>query len=456
MNMQDEAINMALKSELNFLLKVIQTQGAIYSKGEVLEPISSIFELEWPEMDTETPFGLLVQQLTESRDPQTAFALRFILTLALAPQVSPQTLDLLGAPDAKGGTFTEYGRFRNDFSPAFLPTVQTALFILAGDDLALRFRLESLFHPGSPLIDQGILQLSSHPGQDDFLGQRISISPESLSLITRGESLLPHFSVDFPAFPITTALDWEDLVLNPITLGEVRELNDWLQFRERLMQDQVLSKRIKPGFRVLFHGPPGTGKTLTASLLGKSAGLPVFRIDLSAIISKYIGETEKNLAKLFARANHHDWILFFDEADALFGKRTSSGSPNDRYANQEVSYLLQRIEDYGGLVILASNFKSNIDPAFMRRFQSVVHFTPPKYEERLQLWENSFPTILQPGPDLNLKGLAEKYELNGANIVNILHSASIQALKEGSKSLDQNQILVAIRKELRKEDRVVE
>lgn len=135
-----------------------------------------------------------------------------------------------------------------------------------------------------------------------------------------------------------------------------------------------LSKRIKKGYRALFYGPPGTGKTLAATLLGKRFGKSVYRIDLSQMVSKYIGETAKNMSNLFDIAENKNWILFFDEADALFGKCSSESSSHDWYANQDVSYLLQRVEDYNGLVILGSNFKNNFDQAFMRRFQSIIFF----------------------------------------------------------------------------------
>ena len=135
-----------------------------------------------------------------------------------------------------------------------------------------------------------------------------------------------------------------------------------------------MKKVLKPGFKALFHGLPGTGKTLTAMLIGKKTGLDIYRVDLSQMVSKYIGETEKNLAKVFDKAEHKNWILFFDEGDALFGKRTNTKDAHDRYANQQVSYLLQRIEEYDGLVILATNLKNNIDDAFLRRFQSIIHF----------------------------------------------------------------------------------
>jgi SpoVK/Ycf46/Vps4 family AAA+-type ATPase len=152
-----------------------------------------------------------------------------------------------------------------------------------------------------------------------------------------------------------------------------------------------MGKQIAPVYRALFYGPSGTGKTLTATLLGKEFSREVYRVDLSQVISKYIGETEKNLEKIFVQAENKNWILLFDEADALFGKRTQTKSSNDKYANQEVSYLLQRVENFNGLIVLASNFKNNIDDAFLRRFNSIINFTKPNVEERLELWTKALP-----------------------------------------------------------------
>jgi len=126
--------------------------------------------------------------------------------------------------------------------------------------------------------------------------------------------------------------------------------------------------------RILFVGAPGTGKKIAASLIGQQLGIDVYRIDLSMVVSKYIGETEKNLKKIFDEAEHKNWILFFDEADALFGKRTNVRDAHDKYANQEIAYLLQRIENYNGIVILATSIKNNIDEAFKRRLQTIIHF----------------------------------------------------------------------------------
>ena len=157
---------------------------------------------------------------------------------------------------------------------------------------------------------------------------------------------------------LTTQLNWDDLVLSPAILEEIQLIKTWIEKRDQLSAIKSLAKRVKPGYTGLFSGPSGTGKTLTVSLLGKETGVKVYQVDLSLAISKYIGETEKNLSKLFQAAEEKNWILFFDEADALFGKRTNVKDAHDRYANQEVSYLLQKIEEYSGLVIFSSSENS--------------------------------------------------------------------------------------------------
>jgi SpoVK/Ycf46/Vps4 family AAA+-type ATPase len=216
-----------------------------------------------------------------------------------------------------------------------------------------------------------------------------------------------------------------------------------------------MHRKIKPGFRALFYGPPGTGKTMAATLLGKFTKHDVYRIDLSSLVSKYIGETEKNLSTLFERAENKKWILFFDEADALFGKRTNVRDAHDRFANQEVSYLLQRIEDFSGLSILASNFKSNMDDAFTRRFQSLVYFPMPQPAERLTLWKNTFPQAVRLANDIDMKAISDKYELTGSNIVNIVHYCCLQALSAQTNIITKENLITGITRELTKENKVV-
>lgn len=177
-----------------------------------------------------------------------------------------------------------------------------------------------------------------------------------------------------PASLLSTDKSWTDLKLENGEAENLAVVRTWLTGKKNISKEKSASMKIKPGFRVLFQGASGTGKTLAASLLGKEVKRDVYRIDLGMLLSKYIGETEKNLEKVFDAAAQKDSVLFFDEADALFGKRTDVKDSHDKYANQEVSYLLQRMEAYNGLVIVATNMKSNIDDAFMRRFQAIIRF----------------------------------------------------------------------------------
>jgi len=284
---------------------------------------------------------------------------------------------------------------------------------------------------------------------------RIILSQEYVDLFTIGKVARPRFSMNFPAQLLETGLEWDDLVLHSDTLEQIKELEVWVKHGDTLLHDWEMHRKLKPGYRALFHGPPGTGKTLTASLLGKYTGKDVYRIDLSMMVSKFIGETEKNLSNLFSKAENKDWILFFDEADALFGKRTNVRDAHDKYANQEVSYLLQRVEHYNGLVILATNFKSNIDEAFSRRFQSIIYFPMPGTGERLRLWQKAFPEKIQLAQDINLPTFAQKYELTGAEIINVVQYACLRALDRDGEQILFTDLHDGIKKEFQKEGRIM-
>jgi len=254
---------------------------------------------------------------------------------------------------------------------------------------------------------------------------------------------------------LTTSLEWSDLVLPASVLQRIADIRVWVEQHQVLMNEWQMAAKLKPGYRVLFHGPPGTGKTLTAALLGKYTGRQVFRIDLSTVVSKFIGETEKNLSQLFDKACNKDWILFFDEADALFGKRTGIKDSHDRYANQEVSYLLQKVEDFDGLVILASNLKGNVDDAFLRRFNAVIAFDFPTEQERAAIWKLAMPrdvcfdTPRAPYAELG------RYELAGGSIINVVHYACLQALSRGRKvELRKSDLLKGIEFEMEKSGKV--
>lgn len=377
-----------------------------------------------------------------------------ILLLSLAPHVQPNFLgQMVQNYLPQGGEFAEIGGVKGTNHRGMLPTGETAQFILAGNDLQKRLQVHQMLLGDSTLVKQHILSIEKLKEGEPVMSGRLIITEEWLDKILFGKNELPRFSTDFPGKKITTAMGWDDLVLNNHTLSQIDDISTWMQHNTTLMRDEVLQKKIKPGYRVLFYGPSGTGKTLTATLLGKQFNKEVYRIDLSQVVSKYIGETERNLEKVFSKAENKDWILFFDEADALFGKRTSVQNSHDRYANQEVSYLLQRVEDYPGLLILASNFKSNMDDAFLRRFNVLVHFPSPNASERLKLWQKTIPAAYKPEPSVDLQELAEKYELNGAAILSVIHYACLRSISRTDEYLRYIDLKEAIRKEFRKEER---
>lgn len=379
-----------------------------------------------------------------------------LLLLALVPHLQPSVFSKLIAEHLPGGgDFPEFGGVKGTNHRGLLPTGETAQFILAGDDFEKRLDVQRLLSSEHWFAQEHILWLESVREGEPMMSGRLLLNPDIVEELTLGTVSKPRFSIEFPAEHIDTDMTWEDLVLHPGTLRQIREIEHWITHNDTLLHDWGMKKRIKPGYRALFYGPPGTGKTLTATLLGKHTGKDVFRIDLSRVVSKYIGETEKNLSRLFDKAENKNWILFFDEADALFGKRTEIRDAHDKYANQEVAYLLQRIEHYNGLVILATNQRSNIDDAFVRRFQAIIHFPIPRSEDRYEIWCQAFPTQLEIASDIDWRQVAARYELTGASIMNVAHYCAVEALADRSCALTSRQLEAAILREYVKEGKVV-
>jgi len=440
-----------LEQELNWFSEVLDTRFKLYfEKGSEYK---NILAVQSPSLNgTKSNYSRFLQQYNLNT-PE-----RLTLLLALIPHIRPNILDIFFTQNAhfeRG--FTEFGGLRGKSYSGFLPTGETALFLLSGGDLAKRFKYYYLFDQDHPFARRNILFLEGVSEGEPIQSGKLKLNEDYVDYFTTGKTTKPTFSTNFPAKLVTTELNWDDLVLPPETIEQIDEIIAWLKHGRTLMEDIGLRKRILPGFRVLFHGPSGTGKTLTASLLGKISTQDLYRIDLSLTVSKYIGETEKNLAKVFDRAADKRWILFFDEADALFGKRTEISSSHDRYANQEVSYLLQRMEDYPGMVILATNLKSNIDDAFTRRFQSVIYFPSPGKQERKKLWKKAFPEKIKLNESVDLSDLAEKYEMTGASIMNVVRYSCLMALKKNESQIriTPEDIEAGIRKEYFKEGRTL-
>ncbi|HZY72944.1 MAG TPA: AAA family ATPase [Edaphobacter sp.] len=236
------------------------------------------------------------------------------------------------------------------------------------------------------------------------------------------------------ASPVRGAHGWSDLVLPPSTLRQLQEIKSAMQFRHRVYSEWGFDQRLVSGkgLKVLFSGPAGTGKTMTAGIIARDLGLDLYKIDLSGIVSKFIGETEKNLDRIFRASRSGNAILFFDEADALFGKRSEVKDAHDRYANIEVAYLLQKMEEHDGVVILATNLSRNMDDAFARRMHYVVEFPLPNALHRDRLWRGMFPPQAPLSDDVDFKFLSEQFPLPGGDIRNIVLSAAFLAAQDGS------------------------
>jgi hypothetical protein len=428
-----------IEDEVKWLGAIIDFRFTDYFKQNEVESFP-----EAPLLDDESYYSSLISKLKLSIEE------RILIIIALVPHIKPAVLDSFFTKNVLiDRVYTEFGGMKGEKHSGIIPTAQTAAFIIGGADLSIHMKIQKHLRDESSLAKENILRLGHTAVHEPIWGGELVISEEFLMNVTLNERYLPRFSPTFPAHRLTTKLEWGDAVLDPKVSAAILKMDGWLQNEVKIMDDWGLGKYLKKGFRALFYGPPGTGKSMTVALLGKRSGREVYRVDLSSVVSKYIGETEKNLAQLFDMAENKDWILFFDEADALFGSRSSGGSSNDMFANQQVAYLLQRVEDYNGLVILASNFKDNIDAAFLRRFQSMVFFPKPNRNLRLAMWEKYFKVF--DTSVLDLEAIADKYEISGGGIINVLRYCSISAAKEGSILLKEKDIKEGIESELVKQ-----
>jgi AAA+ superfamily predicted ATPase len=259
------------------------------------------------------------------------------------------------------------------------------------------------------------------------------------------------------ATKINPRFTWNDIVLPVDTLAQLREMVNTVRHRPRVYHDWGFAKRLAlgRGLNALFAGESGTGKTMAVDVMAGELGLELYKIDLSAVVSKYIGETEKNLNQIFHEAETSNAILFFDEADALFGKRSEVRDSHDRYANVEISYLLQRMEAFDGVVILATNLRANLDEAFTRRLHYVVEFPFPEAEDRTRIWQVNVPPDVPLADDVDWADLAQRFRITGGNIRNIILAASFLAAEEES-ALALRHLLHAARREYQKLGRLID
>jgi SpoVK/Ycf46/Vps4 family AAA+-type ATPase len=279
------------------------------------------------------------------------------------------------------------------------------------------------------------------PAQQDFANAGRSLSTPNLARF---------------ALPIAPRCTWSDVVLPDDKMAQLHAIVSRVRHRRQVLDLWGFGQKLArgKGSIALFSGAPGTGKTTCAEAMANNLGLNLFQIDLSTVVSKYIGETESNLGAIFREAENTSTLLFFDEADALFTKRTEVKDALDRYANQEVNYLLQRVEQYEGMVILATNLQKNIDEAFLRRMQFVVDFPMPGEEQRLKIWNLQFPKDAPRDPAIDLAFLAKQCKVSGGTIHNVVMSAAFAAADEGVP-ISMRHLVTALRMETLKEGKLL-
>jgi hypothetical protein len=311
-------------------------------------------------------------------------------------------------------------------------------------------RLADAFHFG-PLRIQQTVNLATGLAA---LRDPANAQPTTGDLLDAGRSLTAP-QVGGLVVQMKPRYTWDDIVLPPDKLRQLRSIAAWVRFRRQVHEEWGFGHKLSrgKGLNVLFTGPSGTGKTMAAEILAHELSLDLLQIDLSSVVSKYIGETEKNLSAIFREAEQSQALLFFDEADSLFGKRTEMKDAHDRYANIEVNYLLQRVELYEGIVVLATNLQRNIDDAFLRRIKEVVDFPFPDDKLRARIWRAHFPSEAPKADDIDFDFLASQFKLTGGNIKNIVLNAAFLAAEEG-RPIKMSDLVLGTRSELRKEGKL--
>jgi len=318
---------------------------------------------------------------------------------------------------------------------------------VSADELAWRYRLGS-----------GEIQDAVHLAEADVRSREGKWRDTLAPALTRACRTRSRRDLDALAQIIEPRGQWSDLILPDTSIHQLQELVHHLKHHDLVFSTWGLRTKVLHGDGIasLFAGPPGTGKTMASALVARELGRELFRVDLATVVSKYTAATEKNLEKVFSAAHRSNAVLFFDEADALFGKRTEVKDAHDRYANVETGYLLQRIETFDGIVILATNFKKNVDEAFMRRMAVVVDFPMPDVAERRRLWASLLPETMPRADDLDVDFLAARFELSGGHIKNAIQTAAMLAAEAKPQVVRLVHLLLGVRREMRKLGRVID
>lgn len=427
-----------LKQEMNWLESVIRDRVVRFS-NEGAADFPALTPPSIPENEQSEYARFLKQnRITDAE--------RLVLALSIVPHLAPGLLDCFVE---NKNLFIASRILQSSDDISLLPTAQTVLFLLAGNDIEMRGAHLSIFDTDHLFYKKSVIHLGeASPGASPLDGV-ISLVAHFRDLFIYNKNRPPRFSADFPAHLLSSDLEWEDLILMPTTAETLNDVKITLRHYHKLRYEWKMGNIMRPGCRVLLYGDSGQGKTLTASLLGKLLNRPVYRVDIAATVSKYIGETNQRLEALFNTAENKDWILFFDEGDAMLGQRNKGGeNASGHYANQEVAFLLQRIETFDGIVVIATNLRSNIDYAFQRRFDTTAHFKALDAERQLAVWERFWPKEFIAFDAANdLSKLVHQHPLSPASIINVIRRIAAHMAESGEKTVPNTMLQKFIRDE---------
>ena len=416
-------------AELQWLSQVIKYRHIELKSGMDSVKLEEITPI--PEAKGTSPYEIIVNKLA------TDHTGRILLATAMAASFKPQLFEVLrNSRNPKGDLPIIVGGQFDRSKSLFYPTFQTALFLLAGNDEAAWHEYAAALSQEHPLLEEQIIyqgqqQLHLETTYQHHLQAVIEIDESYYNYFLNGQKPRLDHGKYFPAQLHESKLTRKDIVLDEEVALTLEPISDYLTALKNGFYD-LESHNFNKGFIAMFHGSPGTGKTLLAGILANEHGIDMYKVNLSEVVSKYIGETEKNLEALFNRLQGKNCMLFFDEADSLFGKRSEVNDAHDRFANQEVSYLLQRIEQFDGLCILATNFQNNLDEAFRRRIDVMVNMIRPKEEQRKMLWHQFMPKGLSFVNENLVEYLTNEYGYTGANIRNVIKQVARKAHNTGT------------------------
>ncbi|MDX2303145.1 MAG: ATP-binding protein [Microscillaceae bacterium] len=458
--MQEPETNASLENtyqrDVAWLISFLMNRGEFYVSAYqgVSDWIPDTFyhSFATPKAKGDNPYETFLREVSHENEKKhshrlchlLAIAERTALILTLAPYLSPEITRILNRLEVQ--TEHNLNSVQGLQLKSFLPCPETLLYLLAGNNIRLRMQFQQIFAPDHLFQRKRVLEIQDVPPGVPWLRGAMGLSPEYQHLFTFGQEYEPEQSPSFPAHKLSTDQTWDDLVVPYNTHVKIEELLDWIKYFEQMAAHPEFTRERK-GYRCLLVGEPGTGKTMLGRLLSKETDRPVYRLSLDKIVSKYVGETTKNIARVFNTARNRNWILFCDEGDALFSKRsTNVQNAQDTYVNQDIAYLLQEIEDYPGIIIVATNFSSNMDKAFQRRFDTRIDFQKPEQSDIIRLWQKALQAFeLSPDIDLKFVAGAQANDITGAQIIKVKHYLGLKALKHKNWELSLEDFCAGLR-----------